>query len=45
MDKEKTEAIIKAMEEFYVGQTNEMYERHTFDTQDQEYVFSIILTY
>ena len=35
-DKEKIEEVIKAMEEFCVGQTNEIYERYTFNKRDQE---------
>lgn len=30
------DAVIKAMEEFCVGQTNEIYERFTFNKRDQE---------
>ena len=33
-DKEKIEKIIKAMEEFCVGQTNDIYERYTFNKRD-----------
>nr|XP_022296799.1 uncharacterized protein K02A2.6-like [Crassostrea virginica] len=35
-DKEKIEEVIKAMEEFCVGQTNEIYERYNFNKRDQE---------
>lgn len=30
------DAVIKAMEEFCVGHTNEIYERFTFNKRDQE---------
>lgn len=31
----KIDAVIKAMEEFCLGQTNEIYERYTFNKRDQ----------
>lgn len=34
-DREKMDAVIKAMEGFCVGQTNEIYERYTFNKRDQ----------
>ena len=30
------EEVIKAMEKFFMGQTNEIYERYTFSKGDQE---------
>lgn len=35
-DKEKIDAVIKAMDEFCIGQTNEIYERYTFNKWDRE---------
>lgn len=35
-DKEKIDAVIKAMDEFCIGQTNEIYERYTFNKRDRE---------
>lgn len=35
-DRKKMDAVFKAMEEFCVGQTNEIYERYTLNKRDQE---------